>query len=474
MPDDRCLAPQGCGVYPNYVIDRTRPTRFSNAQLAAAVQLIPSGSQVHVIDDGYVDVTPGYVDGQDVTHFVPNATRGGKRFIHIRFCYPPGPPHNGRCVEGWTESPNLIVVEYEAFKRAEAERLKHEAFAFSDIWDTVRSVVTDDTFWLILGSFVSAGAAGWLTGILTAAQQTAVQEGMKSLSTVVVGGVTCLAAAKNKEAANRCVDAATKANFFSAWQAQLVWRMKRAVELGAPATASELAPKTIALANSLPYAAEVKSAYGAVRGAYLEGKKIYDTIEKEKAAVLAKLEEACKLRSPLALQAQECRPDLLALAANFHLGENYFDTSDWNITTGRPVTTADFLPKTTAALRIPDLEKAYRGALRPESGVPRAVTLQLGQMLTKAYQGEQKLRDLGIKPNPDATTTFTKIAYVKSPSSGEIVPIGSAAAAPRVGTFGDLLTAAVLTSPAWFPLFVLPSLRKFTASRRASKTRKRT
>lgn len=475
MADDRCLSPQGCGVYPNYVIDRTKTTRFSDAQLAAALQLIPSGSQVHLIDDARVDVTPGYVDGQNVTHFIPSAG-GGKRFIHIRFCYPPGPPHNSRCVEGWTESPNLVAVEFEASQKAQAEQAKHEAFAFSDIWDTIKNVVTDDTFWLLLGTFVTAGQAGWITGILTSAQQTALQEGMKSLAAVVVPAVSCLGNTLYQEASDpkatqataqykRCLAVAADTNFFDAWKGQLVWRMKRAVELGGPGVAASFSKAATALANSLPYAAQVKSAYATTRGAYLSGKKVYDDIDKEKAAFLAKLEEACKTGGGT-FAGVECRPDALAQAANFHLGENYFDTSDWDPATGRPLTTADFLPKTTAALRIPDLEKAFHEATKAgHSVIPRAVTLELGRMLAKAYEGRQKLIDLGVKPNPDATTIFTKIKFVRSPSSGEIVPAGSAAAAPRTGTFGDLLTAAILTSPAWFPLFVLPSLRKWRKKR---------
>lgn len=111
---DRCSA-LGCGVWAPNILDRSRVTFFTNKQIADQTTFLSPGVQVRVIDDGHFDIrqtrivpSPGAPE-EDGLQFTPNLSGGGRRFLHIQFCYPPGPPEYGRCIEGWTPTEHLIA-----------------------------------------------------------------------------------------------------------------------------------------------------------------------------------------------------------------------------------------------------------------------------------------------------------------------------------------------------------------------------
>jgi hypothetical protein len=353
-------------------------------------------------------------------------------------------------------------------------------FEFSDIWDTVKDVVTDDTFWLLLGTFVTAGQAGWITGILTNAQQEAFRQTMNAVAGYVVPAVSCVGGAaygnKNTQAYKDCL--AKNANFLDAWKSQLVWRMKRTVELGGPQFAAQIASRvgtlTTAVAEAGPYAAKVRNAYVAARALYP------NDIAAQKAEAFRQIETQCKAEhpSPVTVQGPDgsivlqdlCRPDALAIAANFHLGENYFNPSDWDARTGRPVSPADFAPRARGGFRIPDLQRAIASARA--AGLPSAVTDALEQVLATAIANRQRLMDLGIRPAP-GDVVYTKPVDLHKDPAGNIIagpPPPVTSSSPRVRTnlphlARAALLASLVTVPLWLPFLVLPALRKRAATR---------
>ena len=85
-------------MYPPYIIkdDRRTTSRFSRAQLFYDSEMAPAGTNFESFEEIDLAIAPGYVEGQEVVHFIPHP-RARWKYVRVRFRGPRGD------VNGWVE-----------------------------------------------------------------------------------------------------------------------------------------------------------------------------------------------------------------------------------------------------------------------------------------------------------------------------------------------------------------------------------
>jgi len=339
------------------------------------------------------------------------------------------------------------------------------AFEFSDIWDTIRDTVSDADFLTAIGTVLSVGTYGGFVGILSNVEQVALQETMNALASIAVsckGNPQCI----------------TNTNAFDAWKAQLAWRVKKTAEMGATGALGNLTQAAQAYASSSEFGAAAVQGWNAVKLAY---PNVDPEVQLQR--LLEKLDKDCRGKDPA--QDWNCRPDVLALGANFQIGENIFDTTNWDVATGKPP------PGGLGGTRGKRLGKGPGGIVPP----PVLTTDQkydrwqdllkrgnpLGIAVTKAAEAQYRAA-LAAEP-PSVALRRKWVIARQSGYAQEIVdkifvqwvdqlakekgiaapPIAAPAPTPAPETRGFIaqaLSFALLTSPAWVPILAWPWWKK--------------
>ena len=372
---------------------------------------------------------------------------------------------------------------------------------FSDIWDTIKDVVTDESFLVVLGSVITAGQAGWLLGVLGSAQQVALQQTMNALAGVVLRcnyDPTCVLRGN--------------ANFFDAWKAQLAWRTAKTMQVGGAQLAAGVIASSQLLAQAVNFGNSAVTAYE-------EARRLYPSSSSAaKAQTLRRLKAECNARHPGRITPEqrrlitECRDDVLALAANFHLRDNVFVTTDWDPLTGDapPDAFEIFRTNPRKLYTLAELDALWKGAR--DQGLPASIVTPLADRYAFEYHLRRTI--IGLPPAADPALPITLAnVEVTSPATDAararwvdarqrgyakaivdqlqteyetLLARDRAAAAPTPTTaplpgdvapkpswLGEIALAAVLTSPAWIGLAVLPWWQKRREGYRLQATGKR-
>lgn len=308
-----------------------------------------------------------------------------------------------------------------------------------DVYD----FVTGDDFFTILGTALTAGSYGYAVGILGAAENVALQEGMKGLA----GMAASAAQGKPKD-------------FAAAWAGQAAYRAKATVIAGGNAA---LAPYLASLNVALgPEAASL--AAGAWQNykddVHAEGGTVesYEAVRRDYLAEL-------KSRYP------GTRADVLALGANMANGETIFDTTDWDPRTGEPsalfvsispMQALDSYYAVVVAEGTPNSPRSERALALYHAAVRAGDEREVRAAAAEAARADLQRRcEAGDQNACSLHTSFTKIKSLRKArgDADKFFPIGSAAgaalgpaAAPLVSLWPlneALLGLALYTSPIW-------------------------
>lgn len=357
----------------------------------------------------------------------------------------------------------------------------------SDAFD----VVTSDTFFTILGTALTAGSYGYVTGLLdiTGAQRLIVEEGMKAIAGGLARVAQDYAACR---AAGRSDCKVVVPGFFEAWQGQVAWRTKRMVEIGGPAFAARVANIGSALLTPVSQTA-LKSAWDFAKqtDAYRRDPETAARrfLEEQTArctpgGVLGGVIGAPVTPAPAPMGLRDfCRKDMIAQATNLAAGANVFDTAEWDPGTGEPpppVTTN--LSVADARARFFEVVRAAGSADTPEGAralevVRAAERAQAQRELDAASKRDRAARAARVT-NPDGTVTVPLanggVLIVDprqpAPTFGDLYPelYGTS---PRRNLVRGLFTASLIAAPAFAAVFILRQLagRRTTGSQARSR-----
>ena len=327
-----------------------------------------------------------------------------------------------------------------------------------DFFEDVGDFVTSDTFFTIVGTVITLGSYGYVTGVLSALQSVALQETMNAVAGgVVMAGERLLRTGK-----------VTPPNFFEAWQGQLAYRTKKMFEIGGEAFAKDVlavAEQQIdpATLDRMQQAWEVKKRTEAfVRDA-----------EAAKVEYLGELQRECFARAAgaFASPASLCRQDTLAQTANLANGETIFETTDWNPLTGVRVDLGR-LTEREARDRFYEIVRAAGSAGTPQAEAALAVFYAAKQRDADRAERERLAKQLSAEIEQRAAAGDPMAGRIKALRRPRPVGAGAGPAARPRSFFEQALLASILTAPAWMTLLVLPAYRQRRAARSDASTSK--
>ena len=448
LPGDPCLTEGGCLVYPPHVIDPNMRTRIKRSSLQASTGRIPKGGLVDLLllSQVNVTITEREEDGDVFMYFTPEIL-GSHTFYKIRFCH----PGTMSCVEGWTQRYNLVPGAVPGI---------HTPMEETTFWEDVGDFVTDPDTWAVIGAIATAGSYGWVAGILGSAQSVALQEAMKGLAGMFIDVGACLAA---KHSVEECTIGERSPNFVNGWKAQVAIRARiAAVALAGPGVASAKAALAAKIGPDLVNAVVAIANTSALGSQYREledlSKKQGKTDEELRNEYLAKTQRDFG-SDPDPMKRRE---DVQAIAINYHLRRNLFDTIHWDPVTGKRregkrLGKAAFDPnRPPTRYTVEQLEGLWRAAEQRQAH-PAFVNA-----LRRRYERAKHLRDdLGITLAPVSEDIVLSVSPGGQVIEGPAPDIGGGGAGSgRMPLWKETLYGLILTSPAWVPLGLLPWLRK--------------
>jgi len=327
---------------------------------------------------------------------------------------------------------------------------------YEDIWEGIKDVATSDTFYIILGSVVTAGSYGWLSGIanVTSVQTIALQEGMKA----VAGGAA--RAAQTYLATGQVV----VPGFVEAWTGQVAYRTRAMIASGGAVFAAQAAAGLAALIDpgTLQAIRDVYEKYDETKTRYEESEQ---EVERKKKEYLDELERVClaRISGPIDPNATVstpktiCRRDMLAQAANLANGREIFDTSSWNPLTGDPyVRTLGRASARTKRLRGSNLSsRTYTAAeldQLAEDAETRGMSPAIVSALRTKYERARLTEALGPTSSPieriDLAPQYTE-AIERQEEAGRNAISRLPTSTSKLGPVA--LIAAIFSSPLWLP-----------------------
>lgn len=291
-------------------------------------------------------------------------------------------------------------------------------------WDDIKELIEDPPIWAsIIAAVFTVGGAGGIAGILADQPlQFAVQETIRSVPGLLEGR-----------------------DFAGAWTGQWLTRVKRAAELaGADFARRELQAPTDWLTKDTQYGARIRARYDQLRGEGFTEEGIRNRL----------LEESIQQCLNVSTDPALCRADVQALAINYHVQKNLYDTTSWDVRSGRPAVRAvrDLRPVSNRQYTIAELDQIWRDAER--RGFPIATVAALRKRHDQAVRMRTFAENNGIQWGPRQFPTLT-LEEITAPPVDQPPPIVDTGTTPagntssRQSTFAKIATAALATSPVW-------------------------
>ena len=328
---------------------------------------------------------------------------------------------------------------------------------FEDIGDELTDFIADPPIWATIIASVYTVGAGGLVGLLADQPlQNAVTETLRALPGLLEGK-----------------------SFAAAWTGQWLARVKKAAEIvGVDFVKKNVTVPVDWLAKDAEYGRRMVSRYQELQAQGLSPDAI-------KGRLLMEATAQCR---SVSTDPALCRADVQALAINYHLRENLFDPTGWDITTGEPARKLG-KPVSTATRRdytIAELDQLWRRA--EQGGLPPPVVAALRRRHAEAVKMREFAENNGIRWGPRKFGKLTLSDVMMAPTdpppidTGPPTPTGTPAPGPgpanptptatvsgaRKSLLGEIFLASLLTAPAWVPFALLPWWRRRQASSRSA------